>query len=137
MPSRRSTIAMFPARILVAVDDTPPARRALETAVELQHATGSELLLVHVKLLRHYVTGDAPSPAAYERAEQEGREVLDGAVEHAQQSGASVQGSFVRMGRQIDTELVRIEGEADYSPDSFRHVIERIYDGWDLKAAAR
>lgn len=26
----------------------------------------------------------------------------------------------------------RIEGEADYSPEDFRRVVERIYEGWDL-----
>lgn len=31
-----------------------------------------------------------------------------------------------------DGQPVLIEGEADYSPDSFRRVVERIYDGWDL-----
>lgn len=34
--------------------------------------------------------------------------------------------------RSTDGRPLRIEGEADYSPDAFRHVIERIYDGWDL-----
>jgi SAM-dependent methyltransferase len=34
--------------------------------------------------------------------------------------------------RSADGQLLRIEGEADYTPDSFRRVIERIYDGWDL-----
>lgn len=34
--------------------------------------------------------------------------------------------------RSADGQLLRIEGEADYSPESFRRVIERIYDGWDL-----
>jgi hypothetical protein len=26
----------------------------------------------------------------------------------------------------------RIEGEADYSPEGFRRVVERIYEGWEL-----
>jgi SAM-dependent methyltransferase len=34
--------------------------------------------------------------------------------------------------RSADGRLLRIEGEADYSPGAFRHIIERIYDGWDL-----
>lgn len=34
--------------------------------------------------------------------------------------------------RSADGQLLRIEGEAGYSPESFRRVIERIYDGWDL-----
>ncbi|MFJ4826091.1 class I SAM-dependent methyltransferase [Streptomyces bacillaris] len=28
-------------------------------------------------------------------------------------------------------QLLRIEGEADYTPDAFQRVIEQIYDGWD------
>lgn len=34
--------------------------------------------------------------------------------------------------KSADGQLLRIEGEASYSPESFRRVIERIYDGWDL-----
>ena len=104
-------MAIFPARILVAVEDTPPARRALDASVELQASTGSELVLVHVKLLSHYVTGDAPSPAAYEKAEAEGRALLEAEAARARESGASVDQALLRMGRQIDTELVNVANE--------------------------
>lgn len=34
--------------------------------------------------------------------------------------------------RSADGQLLRIEGEAGYTPESFRRGIERIYKGWDL-----
>ncbi len=104
-------MAIFPAKILVGVEDTPPARRALDAGIELQGATGSELVLVHVKLLTHYITGDAPSPAAYEKAEQEGRAFLAAEADRARNAGATVAEALLRMGRQIDTELVNVANE--------------------------
>nr|WSZ14119.1 class I SAM-dependent methyltransferase [Streptomyces canus] len=59
--------------------------------------------------------------------------VLTSAVTHAH--GASYHYLEVFTGitrRSADGRQLRIEGEADYSPDAFRQVIERIYDGWDL-----
>lgn len=104
-------MALFPAKVLVAVENTPPARRALDAGIELQTSTGSELVLVHVKLLSHHVTGDAPSPAAYETAEQEGRALLATETERARAAGATVGDALLRMGRQIDNELVSVANE--------------------------
>ncbi|GAQ65686.1 class I SAM-dependent methyltransferase [Streptomyces scabiei] len=59
--------------------------------------------------------------------------LLTSAVAHAR--GANYHYLEVFTGitrRSADGRPLRIEGEADYSPDSFREVIERIYDGWDL-----
>ncbi|MFD9120542.1 MULTISPECIES: class I SAM-dependent methyltransferase [Streptomyces] len=59
--------------------------------------------------------------------------LLTSAVAHA--GGANYHYLEVFTGitrRSADGRLLRIEGEAEYSPDSFRHAIERIYDGWDL-----
>jgi hypothetical protein len=59
--------------------------------------------------------------------------LLTSAVAHAR--GANYHYLEVFTGitrRSADGRLLRIEGEADYSPDSFRRVVERIYDGWDL-----
>lgn len=59
--------------------------------------------------------------------------LLTSAVAHAR--GANYHYLEVFTGitrRSADGRLLRIEGEADYSPDAFRQVIERIYDGWDL-----
>ncbi|MFF6781317.1 methyltransferase domain-containing protein [Streptomyces sp. NPDC012510] len=59
--------------------------------------------------------------------------LLTSAVTHAQ--GANYHYLEVFTGitrRSADGSNLRIEGEADYSPETFRQVIERIYDGWDL-----
>ncbi|NKI41614.1 class I SAM-dependent methyltransferase [Streptomyces physcomitrii] len=59
--------------------------------------------------------------------------LLTSAVTHAR--GANYHYLEVFTGitrRSVDGRLLRIEGEADYSPGSFRHIVEQIYDGWDL-----
>ena len=59
--------------------------------------------------------------------------VLTCAVSHARGANCHYLEVFTGITRtSADGRAVRIEGEADYSPDSFRRVIERIYVGWDL-----
>ncbi|MGW0712992.1 class I SAM-dependent methyltransferase [Streptomyces sp. NPDC002643] len=58
---------------------------------------------------------------------------LTSAVTHARGANYHYLEVFTAITRRsADGRLLRIEGEADYSPDSFRQVIERIYDDWDL-----
>ncbi|MGC0401746.1 SAM-dependent methyltransferase [Streptomyces sp. SAI-126] len=59
--------------------------------------------------------------------------LLTTAVAHARGANYHYLEVFTGISRRsADGRLLRIEGEADYSPDFFRHVIERIYHGWDL-----
>lgn len=59
--------------------------------------------------------------------------LLTSAVAHARGANYHYLEVFTAITRRsADGQLLRIEGEADYTPDSFRRVIERIYDGWDL-----
>jgi SAM-dependent methyltransferase len=59
--------------------------------------------------------------------------LLTSAVAHARGANYHYLEVFTAITRRsADGRLLRIEGEADYTPDSFRRVIERIYDGWDL-----
>jgi SAM-dependent methyltransferase len=59
--------------------------------------------------------------------------LLTNAVSHARGANYHYLEVFTAIARRsADGRLLRIEGEADYSPDSFRRVVERIYDGWDL-----
>jgi nucleotide-binding universal stress UspA family protein len=104
-------VTVFPAKILVAVDGTPKSQRAVEAAAELCRATGSELLLMHVKLLSPPIAGDTPSPALHERGEAEGRALLDEEVARAEQLGVPVRTALVRMGRTIEAEIVRVADE--------------------------
>ncbi|MFF3844716.1 class I SAM-dependent methyltransferase [Streptomyces sp. NPDC002328] len=59
--------------------------------------------------------------------------LLTNAVTHARGGNYHYLEVFTRITRRsTDGQLLRIEGEAGYSPDVFQRVIERIYDGWDL-----
>ncbi|WP_405471435.1 class I SAM-dependent methyltransferase [Streptomyces canus] len=59
--------------------------------------------------------------------------LLTTAVAHARGANYHYLEVFTGISRRSsDGRLLRIEGEADYSPDCFGHVIEQIYDGWDL-----
>ncbi|WP_165491723.1 universal stress protein [Egibacter rhizosphaerae] len=102
---------MFPAKVLVAVDGTPKARNAVDAAAELSAATGSSLHLLHVKLLSPQISGDSPSPTDYERAEQEGRQLLDDEIAYADQLGAPIESALLRMGRMIENEVVQVANE--------------------------
>lgn len=104
-------MALFPAKILVAVDGTEKGRRATDAAAELAAVTSSEVLLVHVKLLSHEIAGDTPSPALHDQRQEEGRELLDGEVGYLQEIGGTASMALVRMGRDIETELVRVATE--------------------------
>ncbi|WUH92457.1 class I SAM-dependent methyltransferase [Streptomyces sp. NBC_00433] len=59
--------------------------------------------------------------------------LLTGAVANARGGNRHYLEVFTGITRtSTDGRLLRIEGEADYSPDHFRRAIERIYKGWDL-----
>ncbi|MGC0339142.1 class I SAM-dependent methyltransferase [Streptomyces sp. SLBN-8D4] len=59
--------------------------------------------------------------------------LLTTAVAHARGANYHYLEVFTGISRRsADGQVLCIEGEAGYSPDFFRHVIERIYDGWDL-----
>ncbi|MGW3102846.1 class I SAM-dependent methyltransferase [Streptomyces sp. NPDC001100] len=61
------------------------------------------------------------------------KSLLTNAVAHARGGNRHYLEVFTGITRRAaDGQLRRIEGEANFSPDSFRQFIERIYDGWDL-----
>jgi nucleotide-binding universal stress UspA family protein len=93
---------LFPTRVLVAVDAGSTARTALAAARSLCAETGSELWLVHVKLLNASVAGKPVNPAQYEKLEREGEEVLDGLREELDgDGGVPVAQAMVRLGTSI------------------------------------
>ena len=85
-------------RILLATDGSEEAELAAGVAVELAKSTGSELHVVHIKLV--------PIPPPYpevldwrddlERAEREAREVLDEQVKKVEDAGGTVAGAHLR-----------------------------------------
>ena len=82
-------------KILLATDGSEDSELAARAAVELANSTGSELHLVHVKLI--------PLPPPYpevldwredlERAEREARELLDEQLEKVEEAGGTVAGA--------------------------------------------
>jgi nucleotide-binding universal stress UspA family protein len=87
-------------RILLATDGSQEAELAARVAVELAKSTGSELHLMHVKLLP--ITPPYPDVLDWrwredlERAESEARELLDEQVKKVEDAGGTVAGVHSR-----------------------------------------
>lgn len=103
----------FPTRILLAVDGSEEADRAVRSAVELASKTGSELHVVHVGETpvvyhpeRHAYT------AQYEEHEEEARRLLEGQAGKVKEAGGSVAQAHLRMGHP-DQEIVALAEELD------------------------
>lgn len=105
-------MAHFPTRIVVAVDGSKPAQCAAQHALELANATGSELHVVHVGLLSHWVHPDTLSTQQYQRLEEEAQRRLDAEVREIEAAGGTVAASYLRMGR-VDGEVIRLAEELD------------------------
>jgi nucleotide-binding universal stress UspA family protein len=85
-------------RILLATDGSNEAELATRAAVELAHSTGSELYVVHVKLVP--ITPPYPEVLDWredlERAECEARELLDEQIKKVEDAGGTVAGTHLR-----------------------------------------
>ncbi len=85
-------------KILLATDGSEESELAARVAVELAKSTGSELHLVHVKLLP--LTPPYPDVLDWredlERAEREARELLDEQVKKVEEAGGTVAGAHLR-----------------------------------------
>jgi nucleotide-binding universal stress UspA family protein len=91
-------MTLFPRRILLATDGSEEAELAAGVAVELAKSTGSELHVVHVKLLP--VTLPYPEVLGrredLEWADREARELLDEQVKKIEDAGGTVAGDHLR-----------------------------------------
>ncbi len=87
-------------KILLATDGSGEAELAARVAVEVAKSTGSELHIVHVKLLP--ITPPYPDVLDWrwgedlERAEREARELLDEQVKKVEDAGGTVAGAHLR-----------------------------------------
>jgi nucleotide-binding universal stress UspA family protein len=99
-------------KILLATDGSEESELAARVAVELANSTGSELHLVHVKLLP--VTLPYPEVLDWredlERAEREARELLDEQVKKVEKAGGTVAGVHLREERPAE-EIVALAEE--------------------------
>jgi nucleotide-binding universal stress UspA family protein len=98
--------------MLLATDGSEESELAARAAVELANSTGSELHLVHVKLLP--VTLPYPEVLDWredlERAEREARELLDEQVKKVEEAGGTVAGAHLREERPAE-EIVALAEE--------------------------
>ena len=85
-------------KILLATDGSEEAELATRAAVELANSTGSELHVVHVKLLP--ITPPYPEVLDWiedlERADREAQELLDEQVKMVEDAGGTVAGVHLR-----------------------------------------
>ena len=101
---------IFPAKILVATDDSKQSRLAVDFAVELADKTQSELHIVHVGLLSPWLQPVRLSSAQIETLKKEAQKSLDQAVKQAETAGATVTQAHLKMGRP-DGEVITLGEE--------------------------
>lgn len=101
----------FPTKVLVGVDRSDGASRALDVGAAVAAATSSELHLVHVKVLSGLVGGRPVSPASQESMVEEGEALLGELRRRVEETGQAVAGTHVRGGTSIDEALARTQEE--------------------------
>jgi nucleotide-binding universal stress UspA family protein len=117
-------MSIFPTKVVVAIDGSEEASRAVEAAVELCEKTGSELHVVHVGedfyltaatdldlVARTWVAQEeySESEANFEQIAQKG---LDAEVEKVEAVGGRVAQAHLRLGR-ADAEIVDLAEEIE------------------------
>lgn len=109
-------MALFPTRVLVALESTEPSAAswyALETACELTPTTGSELHLVYVIVTSSTIRGRPLTPAQQDTATVEGHRVLEAGRERAKQLGVEVTETHLRQGEAVDHVLEVVQQQLD------------------------
>ncbi len=105
---------LFPTRVLAAVDRSTSSRTALDAARAICAATGSELWLVHVRLLTGGVAGKPVGAGQYDKLEQEGRALLEElASELAADGGVIVAQHQVRLARSVPKSVASFAEEIE------------------------
>jgi nucleotide-binding universal stress UspA family protein len=107
-------MSIFPTRILLATDGSEEAQLAALRAVELAENTDSELHMVHVGVVPHFLQS-YPSTLGYhgrlnEQIEEVSRELLRKESWRMRAAGGSVAGAHLRMGK-VDLEIVALAEE--------------------------
>ena len=105
-------MSLFSGSILLATDGSEEAELAARAAVELANSTGSELHVVHIKLVP--ILPPYPEVLNWredlERAEREARELHDEQVKKVEDAGGSVAKANLRE-EQPAEEIVALAGE--------------------------
>ena len=105
MRGRCFEMSLFPTKILVAIDGSEEAALAARTAADIAQKTGSELHVVHARLMLpwagyYYDTeGTATGAVDKERARETVMRWLDAQVERIEAEGGKVAQAHLRLGR--------------------------------------
>ena len=107
-------MSIFPTRILLATDGSGEAELATIRAVELAQRTDSELHVVHVEAVSHFLESYPGTLGyhgrLYEQIEEVSRELLRKESWRMRAAGGSVAGAHLRMGK-VDLEIVALAKE--------------------------
>ena len=97
-------MSIFPTKILLAIDGSKEATLAARTAADIASKTGSELHVVHARLMlpwADYSTAGAPTsnPVDAEEARERLMRWLDDQVKQIEAEGGNVAQAYLRLGR--------------------------------------
>jgi len=97
-------MSIFPTRILLAIDGSEQAALAARTAADIAQKTGSELHVVHARLMlpwSGYSTAETPTGGVVDAGEARERVMrwLDHQVERIEAEGGNVTQTHLRLGR--------------------------------------
>ncbi len=106
-------MALFPTRILVALERSDTSRFALDAACALVRATGSELHLVHVAVTHSTLRGRPLTPTQERESTVGGHAVLEHGREQARDRDVEVAAVHLRGGDSVDATLERVQQELD------------------------
>lgn len=106
-------MAEFPEKVLIATDGANDSELAIERAVDLTNKADSELHVVYVMIMSHWMLPDNLSEAQFRRLKEQAQEVLDGQVEKAKEAGGSVTQAYLRTGRRADEEVIDLAEEIE------------------------
>ena len=112
-----STSDLLGKKMLLATDGSEEAELATKSAVALASRTGSELHVVYVEPLPHFMKKDGAGTPGYDRElyemiEEEARETLRKLVWRVKVAGGTVTGSHLRMGAVVE-EIVDLAGKLE------------------------
>ena len=111
-------MAIFPTKILLAIDDSEEAELATRRAIDLADTAGSELHVVYVGQLPNFLMNDPDimgfNRKLYDDIERESLEILWRLSWQVKASGGTMAGAHLRMGN-VAEEIVELakEREAD------------------------
>lgn len=111
-------MGLLPGKVLVAVDTATASEHALDTARALCAAIGTELHLVHIKLIQSSMRsarGPLMTPTERAAAEQEGHAVLDRMRKRVEDHGGTVAQTHLRFSKGVERGLA--EAQEDLGAD--------------------